>query len=151
MRYRSWALIAVLLAAIAVAAAVTTMAGAPRVEPDTTSAAAAPTDDVTDEREAPGSGAGTARGKVPGQASAASAAEMIQSGDGLKVENETGHLVVLAFPNGDTAHLDAGSSAVIHRACRATLPLRAEKPNGDLIDQRTGPCRQRATWTLRLP
>jgi hypothetical protein len=82
------------------------------------------------------------------QEGAASAAEQIASGDGLRVENETGGAFTLVFPDGDTALVDAGKAVVVVRSCRDRLPLRVESVSGDLIDEFDGPCRLRDTWTV---
>jgi hypothetical protein len=82
------------------------------------------------------------------QDGAASAAEQIASGEGLRVENETGDAFTLVFPNGDTALVDAGKAVVVLRPCRERLPLRAQNESGDLIDEFDGPCRRRDTWTV---
>ena len=84
------------------------------------------------------------------QADAASAAEQVASGDGLRVENRTREPVTLVFPDGETAWLAAGKDVVVLKPCPERLPLQVESESGELIAERDGPCRRRDTWTLGI-
>lgn len=78
---------------------------------------------------------------------AGSAAEMIASGDGLRVVNRSGGDVWLVFPDEDRVQVEAGRHVVVHRSCRQTLPLRAVTAEAEVQVHR-GPCRQRDTWVI---
>lgn len=78
---------------------------------------------------------------------AGSAAEMIASGDGLRVVNRSGGDVWLVFPDEDRVQVQAGRRVVVHRPCRQTLPLRAVTEEAEVQVHR-GPCRQRDTWVI---
>lgn len=82
------------------------------------------------------------------QGGAASAAELVESGDGLRVENTTADPVILVLADGATAQVDVGKVVTLHMPCRERFPLRAESTTGQLIAERDGPCLRRDTWTL---
>lgn len=84
-----------------------------------------------------------AEGQAP-----ASAAELVESGDGLRVENKTAEPVILVLADGATAQVDVGKVVTLHMPCRERFPLRAESTTGQLIAERDGPCLRRDTWTL---
>ena len=78
---------------------------------------------------------------------ASSAAELIASGDGLRVVNRSGGDVWLVFPDEDRVQVAVGRHVVVHRSCRQTLPLRAVTAEAEVQVHR-GPCRQRDTWVI---
>lgn len=98
---------------------------------------------------------GTGQGKASSgevgqlQAGAASMAERIESGDGLRVVNKTGGPVTLVLPK-TTGRVDAGKSILLLMPCNERLPVRVEHLNGEFIAEFDGPCRQRDTWTVAL-
>ena len=78
---------------------------------------------------------------------AGSAAELIASGDGLRVVNRSGGDVWLVFPDEDRVQVEASRHVVVHRPCRQMLPLRAVTAE-DEVQVHRGPCRQRDTWVI---
>lgn len=93
-----------------------------------------------------GQGSGNDLGQM--QDGAESAAEQVASGDGLRVKNTTEEPIALVFPDGAVGWVKPGKSVVILRPCHETVPLRVEARTGDLIAERNGPCRRRATWVI---
>src|ERR1700754_1155441 len=90
-------------------------------------------------REASGEGHASDGDVADSQRGADSARAQMASGDGLRVENNTGESVVLRFPDGDVVGVDAGRSVVVLRPCSDTLPLKAERVSGELIAVRDAP------------
>ena len=80
-------------------------------------------------------------------ARASDAAEVIASGDGLRVVNRSADDVWLVFPDHDRVQVKAGRHVVVHRPCRETLPLRAEVAGAEVAVHR-GPCRPRDAWVI---
>ena len=116
--------------------------------------AAGPPPSPSHSSEAPGTSGTSGQGERSGNARAklsdraGSAAELIASGDGLRVENRSGAALWLVFPDGDMAQVRHGKHVVVHRSCRDTLPLRAESTPGVVVEVHRGPCRQRDTWVI---
>ena len=78
---------------------------------------------------------------------ASDAAEVIASGDGLRVVNRSGGDVWLVFPDEDRVQVKAGRYVVVHRPCGETLPLRAVTSGAD-VQVHSGPCRERDIWVI---
>jgi hypothetical protein len=103
--------------------------------------------------EASGSRLGNPAGLVRGSSGEGEASEsdVASSRDGAAsaAEQIEGPIQVV-FPDGQTAWMTAGKSVVILTPCRERLPLVAERPNGEFIAARNGPCRLRDVWTIEV-